>query len=356
MTVSDLEKLVCDYDIAMSFAGEDRIFVEEVAHILLNFGFKVFYDYELKSLLLGKNLSQFLQLIFKDCSRFAVIFISENYLSKSWCELELASSLVRAAKEKYDYILPIMLDETKCDSIGSDIGYISAQNLSPKELAAILVKKLSYHNLPSSSSLVYESGNNYIYYLACNNFERIGRHGWCYDGIDNIACLDTGDLLFLRKYNKKDAAILWKYPYKSTSATSSVEIPSGDSQNYEYIQSVLKILGINSNCEYVLGSVRKPSTSRSGRLYACPDRADILFGENGISPTSIISKWLASNQPETIESFEIISFSFDERYLIAVFVSPTFEGDWVEYPYTLLGAIVFAIYPKTFVKMMLNVE
>ena len=44
------------FDIALSFAGEDRQYVEEVAKVLRLMGFRVFYDkYETVSLW-GKNL------------------------------------------------------------------------------------------------------------------------------------------------------------------------------------------------------------------------------------------------------------------------------------------------------------
>jgi len=70
------------YDVALSFAGEDREYVEEVALHLKNFGVKVFYDkFEITDLW-GKNLYDYLQDIYKNKARFTIIFISKHYKNK----------------------------------------------------------------------------------------------------------------------------------------------------------------------------------------------------------------------------------------------------------------------------------
>ena len=49
---TDTKKREPDFDIALSFAGEDRKYVEEVADILKKMGFRIFYDkYETVTLL-----------------------------------------------------------------------------------------------------------------------------------------------------------------------------------------------------------------------------------------------------------------------------------------------------------------
>ncbi len=45
-----------DYDVTLSFAGEDRPYVEQVAHSLRELGIKVFYDKYYEADLWGKNL------------------------------------------------------------------------------------------------------------------------------------------------------------------------------------------------------------------------------------------------------------------------------------------------------------
>lgn len=49
-----------EYDVALSFAGEDRKFVEDCAEILRSLKINVFYDNYEKEILLGKNLYSYL--------------------------------------------------------------------------------------------------------------------------------------------------------------------------------------------------------------------------------------------------------------------------------------------------------
>ena len=71
-----------EFDVALSFAGEDRKYVECVADELKDMGFKVFYDkYETVSLW-GKDLYAHISDIYFKKARYVVIFISEHYKKK----------------------------------------------------------------------------------------------------------------------------------------------------------------------------------------------------------------------------------------------------------------------------------
>jgi len=63
-------KLNPDFDVALSFAGEDRAYVEEVASVLREMGLRVFYDkYETVSLW-GKDLYTHLREIYFSRARY----------------------------------------------------------------------------------------------------------------------------------------------------------------------------------------------------------------------------------------------------------------------------------------------
>lgn len=55
-----------EYDVALSFAGEDRVFVEECAEILRSLNINVFYDDYEKEILWGKNLYSYLADVYKN--------------------------------------------------------------------------------------------------------------------------------------------------------------------------------------------------------------------------------------------------------------------------------------------------
>ena len=72
------------YHIALSFAGEDRMYVEEVANHLRSASVEVFYDLFEEEDLWGKNLYEHLTSVYRDQAMFTVMFVSEHYINKLW--------------------------------------------------------------------------------------------------------------------------------------------------------------------------------------------------------------------------------------------------------------------------------
>lgn len=130
-----------NYDIALSFAGEDREYVEACAEILRALGFNIFYDNYEQDTLLGKDLYSFLADIYKNRSKFAAIFISKDYVSKRWTKHELKFINAREFEQDEEYLLPIRMDDTVVPEISPTIGYIYAS--TPLETAKIVAKKLN---------------------------------------------------------------------------------------------------------------------------------------------------------------------------------------------------------------------
>lgn len=137
------------YQVALSFAGEDRQYAEELAQLLRTKDITVFYDFYEKANLWGKNLYQHLREIYKEKSQFCVIFLSQTYAKKLWTQHELAAAQCRAFKESKEYILPLRIDETSIpDLINEDVAYIDLKNTPLQEVANLLEEKL---RLDSSS-------------------------------------------------------------------------------------------------------------------------------------------------------------------------------------------------------------
>lgn len=130
------------YDVALSFAGEDREYVEAVAVGLRDAGVSVFYDAFEKAGLWGKNLVDHLADIYKNRSRYVVMFISRAYVDKAWPRHERQHAQARALVAKEEYILPARFDETDVPGMTNTVGYISLRGLPPDELVALIVRKL----------------------------------------------------------------------------------------------------------------------------------------------------------------------------------------------------------------------
>ncbi len=143
-----------EYDICLSFAGEDRDYVERAAAALHALGVKLFYDKYEQTSLWGKNLYQHLDEVYRKRAAYCVVFISQNYSLKLWTKHELRSAQARAFEENREYILPVRLDDTELPGILPTTGYVS--NLSPEELAELVLQKLlenKTHSSRASSSL-----------------------------------------------------------------------------------------------------------------------------------------------------------------------------------------------------------
>lgn len=84
-----------EYDVALSFAGEQREYVERVAKFLKSKDIRVFYDRDVQSVLWGKNLSVALEEIYLDKAQYCIIFISSDYAKKEWTCLEVSAAMER---------------------------------------------------------------------------------------------------------------------------------------------------------------------------------------------------------------------------------------------------------------------
>lgn len=130
------------FDVALSFAGEDRQYVEEVASNLRKMGIKVFYDkYEIVTLW-GKNLYDHLQDVYQNKARYTVMFISKHYAEKVWTNHERKSAQSKAFVSNQEYILPARFDDTEIPGLLPTVGYINAADYSPKELANLIKHKI----------------------------------------------------------------------------------------------------------------------------------------------------------------------------------------------------------------------
>jgi hypothetical protein len=130
------------YDVALSFAGEDRPYVEQVARSLADLGVKVFYDDYEKVALWGKDLYTHLDYVYREASRYCLIFISEDYARKVWTNHERSSAQARALEENQEYVLPVRFDATEVPGLRPTVGYLDIQSMKPEELARLTRDKL----------------------------------------------------------------------------------------------------------------------------------------------------------------------------------------------------------------------
>jgi hypothetical protein len=131
------------YDFCLSFAGEQRAYVEEVAHLLREAGMRVFYDSFESANLLGTDLYAHLDEIYNWGSRYCVLFASEAYFRRRWTDHERVSAQDRAFRDPSAYLLPVRFDDTEIPGLRGTIGHADARILSPAALVRLLIAKLN---------------------------------------------------------------------------------------------------------------------------------------------------------------------------------------------------------------------
>ena len=112
------------YDVCLSFAGEQRGYVEAVAAGLKARGVRTFYDDYETATLLGKDLYQHLDQVYRRLAAYCVIFISKDYATKLWTSHELQSAQARAFEMNREYLLPVRFDDTELPGLRPTIGYL----------------------------------------------------------------------------------------------------------------------------------------------------------------------------------------------------------------------------------------
>jgi hypothetical protein len=132
-----------EYDVALSFAGENRDYVEAVAKRLDGAGLTVFYDDFEQVNLWGQDLVVHLDEVYRTKARYCVIFISRFYRDKAWTTHELRSALARAVEERRAYLLPARFDDTEIPGVRPTIHYIDLRQLTPDQFAERVLQKLA---------------------------------------------------------------------------------------------------------------------------------------------------------------------------------------------------------------------
>lgn len=131
------------WDVCLSYAGEDRAYVEMVAGGLKEKHLRVFYDQDEQGKLWGKDLAEHFDYVYRLGSRYCVMFISEAYAKKPWTRHERRSALARALVEEDEYVLPARFDDTELDGLRPTVAYLDLRKIAPQTLVEFIVEKVS---------------------------------------------------------------------------------------------------------------------------------------------------------------------------------------------------------------------
>jgi hypothetical protein len=124
------------YDVVLSFSGDDRAYVDEVAAGLKKLGVRVFYDRYEEASRWGKDLVEHFDSVYRNDGRYCVMFISKSYAEKMWTRS-------RAVERRREYILPARFDDAVVDGLRPTTAYVDLRRASPPELVELIATKLA---------------------------------------------------------------------------------------------------------------------------------------------------------------------------------------------------------------------
>jgi len=135
-----------EYTVALSFAGEQRKYAEELYLHFVSRGIKCFCDEMYKEKLWGANLPTFLKDIYYSKSRYCVMLISKEYVTKAYPLFESENAIARQIEQGGKYILPVKFDNVDVPGLPSTIGYLNGNKTTPAQVGEIFLKKIEGEN------------------------------------------------------------------------------------------------------------------------------------------------------------------------------------------------------------------
>lgn len=135
---------VHEYDLAFSFAGEHREYVERTKVACEKLGLRIFYDRDVTNDWWGKNFIREQRKVYGARSLYFVAFISNEYLLKPIPADEFDTAIRASIQRQDEYILPVLIGRPTIppDLLPPFTHYLEADRYTPEQLADEMYKKV----------------------------------------------------------------------------------------------------------------------------------------------------------------------------------------------------------------------
>jgi hypothetical protein len=133
------------FDVALSFPGEVRPLVEEVAGYLeqLIGPNAYFYDNNYTSQLARPSLDTFLQDIYRNRAKLIVVFLCADYQRKNWCGIEFRAIRDIIAERENNRIMFVRTDDGAVEGVFATDGYVDARRHDAATLASYIQERVN---------------------------------------------------------------------------------------------------------------------------------------------------------------------------------------------------------------------
>jgi hypothetical protein len=106
------------FDVAISFAGENRELARYISQRLKDLDVEVYFDEDYETSYLGKKLSEQFPKVFSTDSRYVLCILDKHHQEKIWPTFERDVFLPRV---KQNEVLPVYLDESIFVGVPADL-------------------------------------------------------------------------------------------------------------------------------------------------------------------------------------------------------------------------------------------
>lgn len=130
------------YDVALSFAGEDRSIAREIADSLKKENIKVFFDEYSSAELWGQNLYEYFAKVYKE-SKICIVLLSKNYGENQWTRYEFRNLIAHSNNRPSFSLLPIHIGDAPIPKDVANINYIQWDSVSPHQLTQLVKERLT---------------------------------------------------------------------------------------------------------------------------------------------------------------------------------------------------------------------
>ena len=133
-----------EFEVALSFPGEQRELVSEVADRLeVERGPDTyFYDFNYQAQLARPSLDVLLNSIYRERSKLVVVFVSDDYQKKRWCGLEFRAIKEHIFDNDHDRVMFVRIGSGEIEDMSSLDGYVDASRHSPSAIAHMISERV----------------------------------------------------------------------------------------------------------------------------------------------------------------------------------------------------------------------
>jgi hypothetical protein len=132
------------FDVAFSFPGEIRSFIEPIVEELeRNIGpNSYFYDNNYVSQLARPSLDLLLQDIYRNRSKLVVVFLCGDYQRKEWCGVEFRAIKEIIMERDHKRIMFVRMDDGPVEGVFKTDGYIDGRKYDAKDIARFIQERI----------------------------------------------------------------------------------------------------------------------------------------------------------------------------------------------------------------------